>query len=155
MKSKIYIGTGILLLCIAAFTHPNIPLNVIGASFLALGTFCLLALSSGVEYTESHYRIYTRILFWKTGSWKSIRGIRRICIRQYSYVNQYTLKPMRVDDETCKGVVEYQVYFVRKSGNYKIFSSKTLPEAQETASRLAMRYNLFVGEKALNSRSRV
>ncbi|MBC7487157.1 MAG: hypothetical protein H7282_10445 [Cytophagaceae bacterium] len=149
MKSKIYIGIVILLLCIAAFTHNDIPLNVIGGSFLAVGCFALFVLSSGIEYTESHYRMYTRILFWKTGSWKSIRGIRRICVREYSYVNKSYFSPgMLSDKDASERVVEYQVYFVRKSGKYKIFTSNTLQEAQDKANRLAMRYNLPVGEKA-------
>ncbi|MDB5257607.1 MAG: hypothetical protein JWM14_2302 [Chitinophagaceae bacterium] len=149
MKSKIYIGIGILLLVIAALAKNNTVLNVIGGSFFAVGAFTLFALSSGVDYTESHYRIYNRILFWKTGPWKSIGGVRKIYIRHYSYVNRYRLKPGAMSPDGSERVTEYQVYFVRKSGNYKIFSSTTLQEAREKAGVLATKYNLLVKEKAV------
>jgi hypothetical protein len=147
MKSKIYIGIGILLIFIGVVNKNNIPLHAIGGSFLSVGAFSLFGLSCGVDYTESHYRIYNRILFWKTGPWKSIGGVRRIYIRHYSYVNRYFFKAGRMSPDASERVVEYQVYFVRKSGSYKIFSSDTLEEAREKANALALRYNLTVTEK--------
>lgn len=149
MKSKIYIGIGILLLLIAALMKNNIALNVIGGSLLAVGTFSLFGLSTGVDYTESHYRIYYRILFWKRGPWKSIGGVRKIYIRYYSYVNGYNLKPSIMSQGNNEQVTEYQVYFVRRSGNYKIFTSPTLQEARDKAGKLAAKYNLLIKEKAV------
>lgn len=150
MKAKIYFGTGILLLFMGAVTPYHVPFYVTGTCLLALSFFCLYGVSYGVEYAESHYRIYTRVLFWKTGSWKSIHGVRRICIREYSHANRHPLSQRDLEDEeVLEEHVEYEVYFVRKSGKYKIFSSNSLQAAQEKADRLATRYNLSVGEKAL------
>lgn len=145
MKSKIYIGIGTLLL-IAGIILKSSVFTISGTVFVAFGFFLLVAVSSGIEYSESHYRFYKRIAFWKIGHWKSILGVRRIYIRYYTPTRRNSLWrssaiPLAEQRE------EFQVYFVRKSGYYKIFQTFSLEEARQQAKLLSVKYNLKIKEK--------
>jgi len=147
MKYKIYFVTGMLLL-LATVWLDSMLLTVGGFVFIGLSVLSRVGVSSGVEYNESHYRIYTRILFWKKGQWQSIERVRKIYIRHYAYMQQYYFSPLRRVEELHEPVMEYQVYFVRKSGYYKIFETSCLETARGKAAELSKRYNLVVEEKA-------
>lgn len=145
MKSKIYIGIGVLMLLAGAFVKGK-SLTIGGTVFVLLGLFLLVAVSSGIEFSESHYRFYKRIFFWRTGHWKSILGVRRIYIRHYTATKTSSFlgsSPIPLEEQT----IEYQVFFVRKSGYYKIFHTNSLKAAREKAIGLATKYNLVVKEK--------
>lgn len=147
MKNKIYILIGVLLLTLAFFME-NMLVAALGLTLILLSLWSLTAISSGVEYNESHYRIYTRILFWKKGHWQSIIRVRKIYIRHYAYMQRQYLSSLRGKEESHEPLMEYQVYFVRKSGYYKIFQTPCLDTARNKAAELGRRYNLVVEEKA-------
>ena len=147
MKNKIYIVSGVLLFALA-FLMENMLMGILGVTLILLNLLSRIAISSGVEYNESHYRIYTRILFWKKGHWQSIVRVRKIYIRHYVYIQQPYLSSLRGLGEVREPLVEYQVYFVRKSGYYKIFQTSCLDTARSKAAELGKRYNLVVEEKA-------
>ncbi len=147
MKNKIYIGVAIALL-ILAYVMENMLLAGLGFAVIILSLLSRIAISSGVEYNESHYRIYTRILFWKKGHWQSIVRVRKIYIRHYAYMQQQYFTSLRGIEESHEPLMEYQIYFVRKSGYYKIFETPCLDTARDKAAELGRRYNLVVEEKA-------
>lgn len=146
MRNKTYIGIGILLL-ITAVTANDKALAIGSTAFLAIGGLSLGAVSSGVEYSESHYRVYKRIFFWKTGHWKSILGVRKIYIRHFCYQKKNSFLRNKAMHEESMELVVFQVYFVRKSGYYKIFESNSLEIARRKANELARKYNLTVKER--------
>ncbi|MDF2454075.1 MAG: hypothetical protein K0R51_68 [Cytophagaceae bacterium] len=146
MKNGICIVIGVLLLTLAFFTE-NTLLGVGGFTLILLNLLSRIAISSGVEYNESHYRIYTRILFWKKGHWQSIVRVRKIYIRHYACMQRQYFSPLRGAEELHEPLMEYQVYFVRKSGYYKIFETACLDTARHKADELGRRYNLVVEEK--------
>lgn len=138
-------GIGLLMLLAGAFVKGR-SLTIGGTVFVLLGVFLLVAVSSGIEFSESHYRFYKRIFFWKTGHWKSILGVRRIYIRHYTATKTNSFWgsssiPLEEQRE------EYQVFFVRKSGYYKILQTDSLKIARAKANALATKYNLIVKEK--------
>lgn len=147
MKNKIYIVIGVLLLTVA-FLMENKLLAALGVTLILLNLLSRIVISSGVEYNESHYRIYTRILFWKKGHWQSIVRVRKIYIRHYAYMQQPYFSSLRGIEDSHEPAVEYQIYFVRKSGYYKIFQTPCLETARNKAAELGKRYNLLVEEKA-------
>jgi hypothetical protein len=147
MKGKLYIGTVVSLLLLAALFHDKAWIMA-GILFLAMALLSLWTLTSGIEYSESHYRVYKQLFFWRTGHWKSISGVRRIYIRHFlqkqkkSRPQNHTIQEAERDSN-----VKFQVYFVRKSGYYKIFESDTLDAARKKAKALSYRYNLTIEEK--------
>ena len=147
MRNKIYIAIGTLLLLTAVIANDKILTFGIIA-LLIIGSLSLMAVSSGVQYSESRYRVYKQFFFWKTGHWKSILGVRRIYVRHYFYQQKYSfLINGIIPKDRREQVVMYQVYFVRKSGYYKMFESNSLEIARRKANELGTRYNLVVKEK--------
>ncbi len=147
MKNNIYLGIGILMV-VAALWLENLLLGIAGIAFILLNVLSRFTVSSGVEYNESHYRIYTRILFWKKGHWQSIVRVRKIYIRHHACLQQHYFSALRKIEEAQEPLMEYQVYFVRRSGYYKIFETPCLDAARNKAAELGKRYNLTVEEKA-------
>ena len=84
-----------------------------------------------VEYKASQYRVYRRILFWKTGPWKSMEDVHKIMIKNYAPKNSE----------------EFQVYLVHKHSYDKVFASTSYASAKREAERLAKQYHLIVEEK--------
>jgi hypothetical protein len=151
MRKKIYIGICVLLLLTAVIANNRIM--IAGSIFLSVcGVLSLRKVSSGVQYSESHYRVYKQFFFLKRGHWKSILGVRRIYIRHYVPQQKHSfLKNRIIPEEMTEQVVMYQVYFVRKSGYYKMFESNSLEIARRKANELGRKYNLNVEEKGEES----
>jgi hypothetical protein len=147
MKSKVYIGAGTLIF-IAAATFRNLLLLIAGVLVMVTGLLVMYGMSSGVEYNETQYRIYNQFLFWRKGEWKQMAGVRRIYIRHHAQVKQsWFIRKASANEESNDLTIEFQVYFVRKSGYYKIFASNSLQAARVKAEHLAAQYNLEVEEK--------
>lgn len=145
MKDKISLGAGILLLCTGAYFEAT-WLSGVAVVIIAISLFKLYGLTSGVQYTSSHYRIYKQYFFWKTGEWKSIAGVRKIYIRRSSYKDKHALQATEQEHLVAENQTYYQLYFVRKSGYYRIFTCESLALARTKANHIANQYNLVVEE---------